>query len=330
MEDLISVIVPIYNVEKYINKCIDSIINQTYSNLEIILVDDGSPDNCGKICDEYVKNDKRIKVIHKENGGLSDARNTGIDMATGKYISFIDSDDTVTADYIEYMYNMIKEDKTEMAISEVKRIYKESDLHIVSNKKNEEKQFVWDSEECFYNMLFSKCGDVCAYAKLYNRELFDNIRYPKGEVYEDSATTYKIIDKCKMISYGNKACYNYYTRPGSISKQGEFNENEYFYIKNTKEMLEYIENKYPNIRDSVNRYELYANFRILRMLIFSEPRKKEIEVEIFNNIKKKQRVVFAYKETPRRDKIAIILMNLGLPIFKFFWYMYSKMTGRIL
>ena len=108
-KDLISIIVPIYNVEKYIKKCIDSIINQTYTNLEIILVDDGSPDNCGKICDKYKEKDDRIKVIHKKNGGLSDARNAGIDIATGEYITFIDSDDYVAENYIEVLYNLCKE-----------------------------------------------------------------------------------------------------------------------------------------------------------------------------------------------------------------------------
>lgn len=107
-EDLISIVIPVYKVELYLEKCIESIINQTYKNLEIIIVDDGSPDNCPKICDEYAQKDNRIKVIHKENGGLSDARNAGIDVAAGKYIAFVDSDDYVSNDYIEYMYNLIK------------------------------------------------------------------------------------------------------------------------------------------------------------------------------------------------------------------------------
>ena len=109
MNDLITIVVPIYNVEPYLKKSVSSIINQTYKNLEIILVNDGSTDNCAKICDEYSKIDSRIKVIHKENGGLSDARNAGINIATGKYISFVDADDYITNDYIEYMYTILKQ-----------------------------------------------------------------------------------------------------------------------------------------------------------------------------------------------------------------------------
>ena len=114
MKDLITIVVPVYKVEQYLDKCVNSIINQTYKNLEIILVDDGSPDNCGKMCDEYAKNDNRIVVIHKENGGLSDARNAGIEIAKGKYISFIDSDDYVTEDYVEFLYALISNNNVEV------------------------------------------------------------------------------------------------------------------------------------------------------------------------------------------------------------------------
>ena len=115
MTDLVSVIVPIYKVEKYLGKCVDSIINQTYKNLEIILVDDGSPDNSGKICDEYAKKDNRIKVIHKENGGLSSARNAGLDVATGEFIAFVDSDDRIHLDFVEKLYRAIKEENADIA-----------------------------------------------------------------------------------------------------------------------------------------------------------------------------------------------------------------------
>ena len=121
MNKLISIIIPVYKVEEYLEKCVDSVIKQTYDNLEIILVDDGSPDNCGKICDQYSKKDKRVKVIHKENGGLSDARNAGIDISRGEYISFIDSDDYVEIDYIETLYNSIIKSKISIILSHIER-----------------------------------------------------------------------------------------------------------------------------------------------------------------------------------------------------------------
>lgn len=127
MDKLISVIVPIYNVEKYLTKCIESIINQTYENLEIILVDDGSPDNCPIICDEYAKRDSRVKVIHKKNGGLSDARNAGLDIATGEYIMFIDSDDFVEIDMMESMMNNMIDNNVDLVVCNIKYIYDNSE-----------------------------------------------------------------------------------------------------------------------------------------------------------------------------------------------------------
>ena len=123
MKKLISIVLPIYNVENYIEKCMESVLNQTYKNIEIILVDDGSPDNCPIICDQYVKEDNRVKVVHKENGGLSDARNAGIKVANGDYITFIDSDDYVDKDYVEFLYNTIEETDADIAIGGHRVIY---------------------------------------------------------------------------------------------------------------------------------------------------------------------------------------------------------------
>ena len=139
--ELISIVIPIYNVEKYIEKCLDSVIKQTYKNIEIILVDDGSPDNCGKICDSYANNDKRIQVIHKENGGLSDARNVGIERANGKYITFVDSDDYIELDYIEYLYTLIKKYNTKISFCKVNVVFNENntDNKLENNNKTDYK-----------------------------------------------------------------------------------------------------------------------------------------------------------------------------------------------
>lgn len=325
-KDLITIVIPIYKVEKYLKKCVESIINQTYKHLEIILVDDGSPDNCPKMCDEYACKDYRIKVIHKENGGLSSARNAGIDIAKGKYITFVDSDDYVTKDYIEYMYTIIKQNNVKMSTCETKIIYDEK--NILEKEKDDNIQIL-SNRDLFYNILFDKRSDVSAYSKLYDIELFNEIRYPNGVVYEDTATTYKLIEKCDRIAVGSKECYYYFTRPGSISKVKGFNKNELDYIKNTEEMLDYLKNKYPNLEEAINRYDLYSNFRILRLLIFTKPRNKEMEKQTFNKIKENRKVVFKYKDTPKRDKMAIILSFFGVNIFKIAWILYCKLTKRI-
>lgn len=325
MNEVVSVIIPIYKVEKYLPRCVDSIINQTYQNLEIILVDDGSPDNCGKMCDEYAKKDERIKVIHKQNGGLSDARNVGIEEATGKYIAFVDSDDFVTKDYIEYMYDMIAKYDSNLAISGVQVVWKSDEII----EKPGTKIIKLSSEDTFKNLLFGQGIDVCAYAKLYRMELFKDIKFPKGKVYEDTAIMYKIIEKAEKIVYGDKKNYYYIARAGSISKQTGFNKNEEDYIKHTSEMLNYIESNYPKLTTAVHRFDIYAKFRILRMLMVTKPRNKQMEKEYILGIKKYQKDVLKCQETPKRDKMAIILLNLGLPIFKITWTIYCKFTNRI-
>ena len=226
-QPLITVIIPVYKVEKYLRKCVESVIYQTYSNLEIILIDDGSTDNSGLICDEYAKKDSRIRVLHQKNSGISSVRNKGIDMAKGKYFTFIDSDDYVSLDYIEYLYNLITKYNADISICNFKLIWKNSK----SKKDTKNKEFLLDSENAFKNMLFNQGINVSVWAKLYKTNLWRNIRFPINKVYEDTAIIYKIIDKASKIAYGDKECYFYVAREGSISKQGFFNKNELDYIK---------------------------------------------------------------------------------------------------
>ncbi len=325
MEDLITIVIPIYNVEKYLEKCLQSVINQTYNNIEIILVDDGSPDNCGSICDDYAKKDSRIKVIHKENGGLSDARNAGIKVATGKYITFLDSDDYVTSDYIEYLYKLIKKYNVKLSICKLQIVWK--DIKVQDESSLED--VCLDVKGAYKNLLFQQGIDISANAKLYLTELWKNYEFPKGKVYEDTAVIYKLIEEAQNVAFGNKECYYYIAREGSISKKQGFNKNEEDYIEHTNQMLSYIREKYPELEDAVSRYDVYANFRILKILIFTKPRNKQMEKEVVSKIKEKQEVVFKCKDTPKRDKIAIILLNMGLPFFRVFWLLYRKLTKRI-
>lgn len=325
MQELISIIIPVYKVEEYLDKCVESIRKQTYSKLEIILVDDGSPDNCGKMCDAYAKEDNRIKVIHKENGGLSDARNAGIEIATGNYIAFVDSDDFVSQDYIEYMYNMITETDAKLAICGVKEIWKNTQIE----EETYAEPKLLTPTETFENFLLAKGIEICAYAKLYHKDLWKEHRFPKGKVYEDTAIMYHIIEEAQAIVYGEKDCYYYIARIGSISKQPGFNKNEEDYIEHTEQMLAFLKEKHPELQEAIRRFMVYAKFRILRMLIFTKPRNRQMEKEYIREIKQHQKQVLKGKDTPKRDKMAIYLLNLGLPVFKITWTIYCKKTGRI-
>lgn len=217
---LISIIVPIYKVEAYLKRCVDSIINQSYPNLEIILVNDGSPDNCPAICDEYKNKDARIKVIHKTNGGLSDARNAGIDIATGKYFAFIDSDDYVSSIYVESLFETIKATDAEIAIvkflafSNEKAIHTENSLVLPKTVLIKEAISRYTSLDTSTSMTFISCWN-----KLYKRELFNELRFPKGKLYEDAFTSYKLLATASKIGFLEKPLYFYYVRHDSIMGQ---------------------------------------------------------------------------------------------------------------
>lgn len=234
MDDLISVIVPVYNVEKYLCKCVDSVINQTYKNLEIILVDDGSPDSCGKICNKYANKDARVKVIHKENGGLSDARNIGIDAAKGEYLAFIDSDDYIAPEMIETLYNYISRDGSDMALCNFtyvdEKFIEIKDRNSDSPIQNE----LISGEEALKKLTERKSWYyVVAWNKLYKRCLFEKIKFPKGKVNEDEFVVHHIFYKCNTISCVKNSFYFYVQREGSImsaaSKLKKMDAVEAFY-----------------------------------------------------------------------------------------------------
>lgn len=233
LRELISVIVPIYNVEIYLQKCINTVINQSYTNLEIILVDDGSTDYSGKLCDEVAKKDNRIVVIHKKNGGLSDARNAGLDIAKGRYISFIDSDDYIALDYIEKLYSSINKTKADVAICSFSYV-DENDSLIVKSKAIE-KNTVLSGREVLYRAMMPRGVEyVVAWNKLYKREIFDNLRYDKGRIHEDEFINYKLFWKCNRVVVLCDRLYFYRQRQGSIQNtQLDFNR-----IQTQREMHE--------------------------------------------------------------------------------------------
>lgn len=242
MKELVSVIVPVYNVEQYLNKCVDSIINQTYSNIEIILVDDGSTDNSGKICDKYALNDKRVKVIHKSNGGLSDARNRGIDVSGGKYLAFIDSDDWIEPDMIEKMYNNAIENNADISVCQYEIVY--SREAVINNKSD--RIFVYKGTDIVLAMYKDAVFASHACNKIYKRKLFDGIRYPVGKLYEDQYTTYKLLWKSKRLVYTEEKYYYYYMRSDSIVNR-VFDEKNLDVLYATEEAAEFFKDKFDYV-----------------------------------------------------------------------------------
>ncbi len=242
MEDLVSVVIPIYNVEEYLKKCIDSVLNQTYTNLQIILVDDGSPDSCGQICDEYAMSDGRIQVIHKENGGLSDARNCGIEIATGKYITFIDSDDCIHARYIEILVSLAKEKLAEIVVGDFQLFQDNGQCQdkVLSEKDIQNAQIL--SSKHLYDNNFINSESVrltVAWGKIYERKLWEGIQYPVGKIHEDTFTTYKLMERARRVVYFKEPLYYWRENPNSITR-GTFTCEHLLGLEAFGEQLEYF------------------------------------------------------------------------------------------
>ena len=211
----ISVIVPVYNVERYLTRCIDSILAQTYQNFELILVDDGSTDGSGTLCDSYMKKDSRIKVIHKKNGGLSDARNSGIDAAEGEFLSFIDSDDWVRPDFLNILHGNAVQYGADASVVNLHKEYDDGRIE----KLNRVSEELLSREEALQNLYRIGIYINVACNKLYKSALFSDIRYPVGKLHEDGFTTYKLLYKANRVYYSNADLYCYYQRSGSIMNQ---------------------------------------------------------------------------------------------------------------
>lgn len=247
MEPLISVIVPVYKVEQYLDRCVQSLLSQTYENVEILLIDDGSPDQCPKMCDQYAAAYEKIQVIHQENKGLSGARNTGIDHAKGEYLAFVDSDDKWSPYFLESLYRALK--TYDADISQCRWEYMHGD----------ELKEAYDPEascECFtgremLSNLFIQTGAyyVVAWNKLYKKELFANIRYPEGRIHEDEATTYKLFDQAETCVFVDNALYGYYVGTGgtSITRNG-FQLKKLDWRTANKERVQYfLEKEYKEL-----------------------------------------------------------------------------------
>ena len=273
---LISVIVPVYNVSDYLERCVDSIIRQSYTELEIILVDDGSTDNCGALCDEYKGRDSRIKVIHQENMGLGGARNSGLETATGDFIFFCDSDDFLSADTLEKMLLLLIKDDADIAACGFSHVGDDYFDNPAGEKVFTSRAYgIRNGRRSVIEMMRSNSICSVAWNKLYKRELFDGVRFPERAYHEDEATTYKLLYKAGTVTYMPESCYKYYQRSGGIMNKNMDKRYEdfvdafrlridYFKERNEEELAEHsrisflqaIKYSYRNIDDPVVKKRL--------------------------------------------------------------------------
>lgn len=248
---LISVIVPVYNVAEYLPECVDSIISQTYTNLEIILIDDGSTDDCPRICDEYASKDSRIRVIHKKNGGLSDARNAGLDICTGEWIGFVDSDDFIAPDMYQQLYKAAISQNADVAVCQSERY---ENGNFVNLNKNRKKELLHSKSEMINRMFCGGGQTIAVCLKLYRAYVFANIRFPKGLTNEDAFIILDVLNKSSCMAIIPEALYFYRIRSGSITNAKKWNENIFDTVLAYKHNMDVLEKYFPeNINEGLCR-----------------------------------------------------------------------------
>ena len=260
MLPLISVIVPVYNTGMYLERCLNSILNQTYQNMEIILVDDGSTDESPQKCDKYAHRDSRISVIHKENGGQSSARNVGLDVCSGDYISFVDSDDWIEPNMLSTLLEQLETYEASLAICGRYDAFENSKERLIG--KSLGKNGLFDACQILPQMIIGQLSDFSVCDKLHRRDLWENIRFPEGEIYEDFAVMYKVVLTAKTAVLCDQPLYTYYHRSSSTVTSG-FRKSLTYYPKQTKQCLADMTAWYPEF----TKYALWAHVKAIQVVL---------------------------------------------------------------
>lgn len=301
----ISVIVPIYNTEPYLNKCIDSIIGQTYQDLEIILVDDGSTDRSGEICNAYEKTDKRVRVIHKRNGGASSARNAGLEIAKGKYIGFVDSDDYIAADMYESLIICLDDD-VDIVTCGCCHVYPPDVRKPKRKILCAHTKVKYGTEQAIEELLKGNLFSYGVYEKLFRKELFDGVRFPLGRVSEDLPVIYALFKKCRNVVNIGKAKYYQFRRTDSVSRR-DFYFRRIDNVLFHRDILIDIQKEYPQFRDIAEANYINSAVRRIGEIRESKDRAlyRELEKRLIKVLKRMQvRIIFnKYLNRQQKEKI---------------------------
>ena len=310
-EKLVSVIIPIYNVEKFLKKCVESILNQTYKNLDIILVDVGSTDLSGKMCDAWGQCDERVTVIHKPNGGLSDARNAGLNVARGMYYAFVDSDDYISSDMIEIMVDSAIRNSCEIAVCNMIRFSESGDSFRFYHPVAEEHVLLGERR-------FQTLSQPSVCNKLFKAELFDNIRFPKGKYYEDTFVYHELLYRAKNVVLTGSDSYWYLSRDDSIVGRPQYTVRYFDFIEAVWERAKFL------LEHDVQPYgneaclSLYAAFSNAEKNIGKTVENKE------NFKKARMQYEFAYRTLIRQGKDVSMKQKARLIVLKYFPVLHSK------
>lgn len=307
---IISIILPVYKVEKYILRCLESIQNQSFTNFEAILVDDGSPDNCGKICEDFAARDKRFKVIHQSNGGLSNARNNGMAIATGEYFGFVDTDDYIADDMYEKLYQEADKTKADIVICDHYRLEKEGMIP----RHSFERDLVLDKDEAMQLLASDKITSY-VWCKLYKRELFDNVRFLEGHDFEDLAILHELIHASGKIAYIHDCLYYYFINPNGIIATLTV-QKEYDHFLAWQRRRAFLKKLYPELADYTYELFTYCGTRSYWLSRYCNDKKRAREVR--NILKSEAKAILKSPLVRMKNKIRLIEVLLKINIYRFY------------
>lgn len=311
IKEKISIIVPVYNVEAYLERCVESILKQTYTNLEILLVNDGSTDKSGELCDKLALRDHRIRVIHKENGGLSDARNRGIDEASSNLIGFIDSDDYIDEDMYETLYRQMVASKADLSMCGHYDVYHQIPEKQVAKIKT------WElmPEEAIKMVMEAKILSVTAVNKLYKKALFEQLRFRIGKIAEDAFIMVDLIHQCSKIVATNEKKYYYVHRENSITTQ-KFSLKFLNVIEAYEQNAKIISENYPDLYDVAIMRLNWAYFYVLdRLLVDNDFKDKVLEDRLISYLKKNKKSILMDSRFTRARKMSFLALCLSRKLY---------------
>lgn len=311
-QPLISVIVPIYNVEPYLNKCVESIVNQTYKKIEIILVDDGSSDNCPRMCDEWAKKESRIKVVHKENGGLSDARNVGMRAATGKLIGFVDSDDLIAPEMYELLYENMLQNDSDISACGIELVWENGDAPCILTMSG---CCVMNTEEAMQAIIEESWLKQPVFHKLYKYELVENILFEVGKCHEDVFWGYRAVGQARRVSVFDIPCYYYLQRSGSIMHE-RYSFKHLDELEARKQQKEYVGAAFPNLLPLAKR-SLYFSciYQYQQILKYLSGDEKQAAIKMVKQIFSENRLTAQDRKLlPFKQKIWAMMADFSLEL----------------
>jgi glycosyltransferase involved in cell wall biosynthesis len=319
----VSIVVPVFNVREYLPKCIESLINQSYTKLEIILVDDGSFDGSELLCDSYAESDQRITVIHKKNGGQSSARNLGIQNATSEWITFVDADDYINEEYIRVLFSLVANNPVDISVVSFSFITSRKTVDHSTGEFS-----VMSGETAVKRMLLNDGFDMGPWAKLYRTQYFKKHLFPENKLFEDSLTTYQIMSEASKVAFKSVSLYNYVSRAGS-TVNGRFNTQKLDLIEMTIQAQSFISGRFPNLEKEAHRRVIWAYFSTLNQVLNSgtDDQIQKYAPDIVSYLLSQGDFITKYPFVPKRDKIAYLtLYFFGLRGYKHAWKLYERMT----